>query len=48
MSHLGSYANPALGDLVLELTHAADGAPTITIASPPDRYVFERTVPVRW
>jgi CubicO group peptidase (beta-lactamase class C family) len=89
-SHLGSYANPALGDLALsfedgrfladvgefrtalwrytgddgtvaylaadpplaglelELTHGADGAPTITIASPPDRYVFERTLPVRW
>ena len=88
--HLGSYANPALGDLALsfeggrfladvgefrtalwrytgddgtvaylaadpplaglelELTHGADGAPTVTIASPPDRYVFERTVPVRW
>jgi CubicO group peptidase (beta-lactamase class C family) len=41
-------ADPPLAGLALELTRDASGAPTVTIASPPDRYVFERVLPVRW
>jgi len=39
-------ADPPLAGL--ELTCDADGTPAVTIASPPDRCGFERTVPVRW
>jgi CubicO group peptidase (beta-lactamase class C family) len=41
-------ADPPLAGLELELTHDANGAPTITMGSPPDRYVFDPIMPPRW
>ncbi|MEJ2287655.1 MAG: hypothetical protein P8Y02_03240 [Deinococcales bacterium] len=41
-------ADPPLAGLDLELTRDATGTPTVTMASPPDRYVFEPVPPVRW
>lgn len=41
-------ADPPLAGLPLSLTEDAGGAPTVTLTSPPDRYVFERVRPIAW
>jgi len=41
-------ADPPLAGFDLKLTRDADGAPTVTLSSPPDAYVFARVTPVRW